>query len=138
MPRGATRRTWVKFFITGWLHGSIRWQLEPAERSVWADLICLAGECGKEGKIIDNDDQPYPLSYIASHLNIPLELLSNTMTKCQEQGRLNLNGTGILEIVNWAVYQSEYDRQKPYREAKKCSDDPNKFTKGDYGGAVRR
>ena len=114
MPRGATRRTWIKLFITGWLHGSIRWQLEPDERSVWADLICVAGECGKDGKISDNDGKPLPRPYLANHLNIESELLDRTIAKCRHEGRL-VDRDDILIIANWKSYQSEYQRQKPSR-----------------------
>ncbi len=117
MPRGATRRTWIKLFITGWLHGSIRWQLEPDERSVWADLICLAGECGKDGKISDNDGKPLPRLYLANHLNIAPELLDRTIAKCRHEGRL-VDRDDILIIANWKSYQSEYQRQKPSRDKK--------------------
>ena len=115
--RGATRRAWVKLFITGWLHGSIRWQLEPDERSVWADLLCLAGECSKHGRIVDNDNNPFPIAYIANHFNISPELLERTISKCKKDGRLEENN-GILIIINWGVYQSEYERQKKYRKVK--------------------
>ena len=119
MARGATRRTWVKFFITGWLHGSIRWQLEADERSVCADLICMAGECGQGGLIADNDGRPLPRSFIANRLNIPEELLERTVAKCKHEGRLVDSDDDTLKITNWVANQSEYERQKPSRERKK-------------------
>jgi hypothetical protein len=136
--RGVSRRTWVKLFVTGWLHGSIRWQLEPDERGVWADLIAMAGECGKEGKICDNDGRAYPRQFIANQLNIPIELLDRTIAKCMHDGRVEEN-SDIIKITNWAVYQSEYDRQKPYRQKKKAEDDPEKYThQGKYGHMVQK
>ncbi len=117
MKRGKFRRSWIKIHITGWLHGSIRWQLEPEERSVWADLICLAGECGKNGSICDNDGKPYPRDFIANQLNIPQELLDRTIAKCRHEERVD-DKDDIIIISNWSTYQSEYDRQKPYREQK--------------------
>ena len=136
--RGKGKRTWVKFWVTGWLHGSIRWQLEPAERSVWADLICLAGECGRNGAICDNDGVPLPRTFIAGQFNIPTTLLDRTIAKSIHDNRLSEN-EGLLSITNWEKYQSEYERQKPYREKKKQdSDDPEKFTKGKYGHMVQK
>ena len=129
------RRTWIKIFVTGWLHGSIRWQLEADERGVWADLIALAGECGQEGAIIDNDKKPYPRSFIASQFNIPQELLDRTIAKCRADGRLDDRDDQII-ITNWKAYQSEYERQKPYR--KKEEQDPDKYIKGKYGHLVTR
>lgn len=112
--RGRGKRSWVKFWVTGWLHGSIRWQLAPAERGVWADLICLAGECGQEGKICDNDGRPYPRDFIANQLNIPQVLLDQTIAKCKHEGRLD-DKDDVIIISNWQTYQSEYDRVKKYR-----------------------
>ena len=118
MPRGGWKRSWVKLFIGGWLHGSIRWQLEPAERGTWADLIAMAGECGMKGRICDNDGRPFPIQFIANQLNIPIELLGSTIAKCKAEGRIE-DDDGVIMISNWKYYQSEYDRQKPSREARK-------------------
>lgn len=112
--RGAIRRSWIKLHVTGWLHGSIRWQLEPEERSVWADLLCLAGECNRNGEIADNDGRPFPREYVARQLNIPATLLNQTIAKCRHEGRLDDNDN-VIVISNWKSYQSEYERQKPYR-----------------------
>jgi hypothetical protein len=113
--RGVRRQAWVKVYITGWLHGSVRWDLKPEERSVWTDLICLAGECGKGGKICDNDGKPYPLHYIAHVFNVSEKLLLRAIDKCKAQDRLT-EEDGLLSITNWKVYQSEYERLKGYRD----------------------
>ena len=133
--RGQSKMTWVKLHINGWLHGSIRWQLEPDERGVWADLIAMAGQCLLGGKICDNDERPYPRDFIAGQLNIPPELLDRTIAKCRREGRLE-DRDDMLVLTNWQSYQSEYERQKPYRQKK--GEDPDKYTKGKYGHMVRR
>jgi hypothetical protein len=133
--RGRGKRSWVKIWVTGWLHGSIRWQLLPDERGVWADLIVLAGECSQDGAICDNDSHPYPRDFIANQLNISQELLDRTIAKCRHEGRL-VDNDDILHIVNWAAYQSEYDRVKKYRRPK--DDDPNRYLGGKFGHLVAR
>lgn len=128
--RGTTRRNWIKLFVTGWLHGSIRWQLTSAERGCFADLLCLAGECNNGGTISDNDGRPLPREYLANHLNVSNELLDSTIEKCVGEGRLK-DQAGVITVINWNVYQSEYDRQKPYRERKKEKEEseiPDKYT----------
>ncbi len=117
--RGSVRRSWVKLWITGWLHGSIRWQLDAAERATWADLICMAGECSQNGQICDNDGRGLPIEYIANTLNIPIDLLGSTIAKCKSEGRIEDREDGVIAIANWQAYQSEYDRQKKYRQPKK-------------------
>jgi len=133
------RRSWIKLWINESLKGSIRFDLTPAERGVWYDLLLFAGDCREPGTISANSNTPYPHEYIANTLNIPLELLESTIKKCIETRRLEENSAGI-HIVNWASYQSEYERQKPYREKKKQgpSDDPDKYIKGKYRHVVRR
>jgi len=128
--RGQAKMTWVKIHITGWLHGSIRWQLEPDERGVWADLIVLAGQCLQGGKICDNDGRPYPRDYIANQLNISRELLDRTIAKCQAEGRID-DVDDVIIITNWKAYQSEYERQKQYRQPKERD-----YKAGKYGNKV--
>ncbi len=118
MPRTAGRRTWIKLYPIDCLEGSIRYQLEADERGVWYDLLNLSAICSTPGTISDKDNRPYPHSFIANRLNIEIELLDRTLTKCEEEGRISENDTGI-HITNWTAYQSEYERQKPYRERKK-------------------
>lgn len=112
------RKTWIKLYPIDCLEGSIRYQLEPDERGVWYDLLNLSAICAFPGNISDKDNRPYPHSFIANRLNISVELLERTLTKCEDEGRISENDTGI-HITNWKAYQSEYERQKPYRERKK-------------------
>lgn len=132
--RGEGRRTWIKLHCYGFLHGSVSYQLADAEQGIWAKLLCLAGVCGLDGLIADNDKRPYPHSFIAHELHTSEELLESTLNKCKEEGRITENEHGI-HITNWAVYQSEYQRQKPYRHK---DEDPDKFNKQKYGDRVRR
>ena len=131
-------RRWVKLWVTESLTGTIRFDFTSEERGVWYDLLLLAGNCRQEGLIAAGSGTPYPKQWIAGTLNIPLELLNATIEKCIETERIAENGDG-LKIINWEKYQSEYDRQKPYRQAKKkCSDDPDKYTEGKYGHNVEK
>jgi len=116
--RAAGKRTYVKMHVIPCLEGSIRYQLEPDERGAWYDLIIFSALCAEAGIIADSDNRPFPNSFIASRLNISEELLERTLEKCKEEGRITEDEQGI-RITNWAAYQSEYERQKPYREEKK-------------------
>jgi hypothetical protein len=46
-----------------------------------------------------------------------LEVLESTLLLCIDEGRISEDETGI-HITNWTIYQSEYQRQKPYRDEK--------------------
>ncbi len=113
--RTSWRRTWIKLYPIDCLDGSIRYQLEADERGVWYDLLNFAAICNKPGSIADKDERAYPLTFVANRLNITLELLEKTVKKCSEEGRIKVDEQGI-HITNWTAYQSEYARQKPYRE----------------------
>jgi len=111
------RRSWIKLWTTGWLHGSIRWQLTADERGVWADLLAFAGECGQEGEISDNSGRALPRNFIANQFNISQTLLDRTLAKCKHDGRIEEEEReGIIKIANWGHYQSEYERQKIWRK----------------------
>lgn len=113
--RTSWRRTWIKLYPVDCLDGSIRYQLESDERGVWYDLLNFSAICATAGVISDKDNRAFPHSFIANRLNVSLELLERTLDKCKEEGRIDEDSAGI-HIVNWAAYQSEYERQKPYRQ----------------------
>lgn len=118
MSRERGKTTWIKLYCYGRLHGSMNYQLTEAEQSIWDKFLCLAGLCGMNGLIADNDKHPLPHEFIAHEFHAPLDLLESTLTKCKKEGRLSENGSGI-QVTNWSIYQSEYDRQKSSRDKKK-------------------
>lgn len=129
MPR--TRRQWVKLYCYELLHGSVSYQLSEAEQSVWVKLLCFAGLCGNEGLISDHDLRPFPHAFIIHEIHTDEVIFEATLKKCKEEGRVSEDGQGI-KITNWTKYQSEYDRQKPWRDRKKAlqEPDPEKFNQG--------
>lgn len=126
--RGESKRAWIKLHIHGMLNRSVRYQLEPAERATWVDLLCFAALGPEPGLISDNDRRPFPHSFLANRFNIPLELLETTIKKCLEEGRITEDGEGI-RITHWSDYQSEYLRQKESRERIKETLAPYKIPK---------
>lgn len=114
------RRKWIKLYPMECLNGSIRYQLTSEQRGTWYDLLNFSAICTNHGVISDRDGRPYPHDFIANRLNIPIELLESTLKNCLEEGRVTENETGI-HITNWKLYQSEYDRQKPYRQQREAS-----------------
>ena len=116
MHKPIRRRKWIKVYPVECLDGSIRYQLEPDERSVWYDLLNFAAICNNDGIISDRDKRPFPMSFIANRLNIKEELLSRALSKNKEEGRITISADGIIRITKWKTYQSEYERQKKYRK----------------------
>ena len=119
---------WFKVYSKGWLTGSIRAQLTPAERSVWADLLAMASESRVRGVICRARGIPYTREYIASFLEIPIELLNSTIEKCSKDEnaddpttRIMFDGSGCIIIANWEKYQSK--PTKPEKDSPHRSDE---------------
>lgn len=155
MPRGRKPRTWVKMDCEGLLRGSINYLFSDVDKddidaedivslacqAVWMKMIAFSEVCGgRPGYIEDNNERGLPVKYIAQELHCPVHILQNVLRIMEGDGAIKTNGTGSIQLVNFEHYQfSEYDRQKPYRQAKKERDeDPDKFIKGKYGHMVAR
>lgn|SRR3990167_4559628 len=110
------KRPWVKFWVNECLDGTVREELEPAERGVWYDLIIYSARCRTAGIISANESQAIARQRLAGILNIPVELLERTLNKAVEQKRIKIDNQGLIHILNWYKYQSEYERQKKYRK----------------------
>ena len=110
-------KKWIKLWTAESLRGTIRFDFTAEERGVWYDLLAMAGEGRHEGYIAANEERGYPDEWIAATLQIPVELLKQVIVKCESTGRIERTDAG-LRICNWTKYQSEYDRQKPYRHQK--------------------
>jgi len=117
-------KKWVKLWVSEGLRGTIRFDFTPEERGIWYDLLMMAGDSRHDGFIAPNDRQPYPDEWIAATLNVPLKLFKRVITKCIETERIEMTAVGY-RVSNWSKYQSEYDRQKKYREEKKQTEGDN-------------
>ena len=120
MTRGIKRRTWVKLDCQGVLHGSINWLFTLEEQAVFLKLIPMAAVyCKEPGTIADNEGNVLPREFIAHELHCPLKLLESVIVKGTKDNCLRDTDRGLV-LVNFAEYQfTEYDRQKPYRQARR-------------------
>jgi len=80
-----------------------------------------------------NETTAYPHPWLASKLNIPMDLLEETLEICKKQKRISENDTGI-KVLKFEFYQEK----KSQRGKKEKGDDPDKFIKGPYGDKVKR
>ncbi len=79
-----------------------------------------------------NETTAYPHPWLASKLNIPLDLLEETLEACKKQDRISENKTGI-KVLKFEFYQ-----EKRAKQGKKEGEDPDKYVKGKYGHMVNR
>lgn len=99
-------KRYVRLYTHEWLDGSIRVDLNSAERGVWADFITLSGVSRREGYIERSAGIPYSDRELASRLNVPLKLLQSTVAKCLIEGRLKII-EGTYVTTNWKKFQAE-------------------------------
>lgn len=99
-------KRWVKLYTVEWIDGSIRTDLTPAERSVWSDLLAMAGMSRREGHIERSQGIPFTDEALASRFVVPVDLLQSCIQKSQAEGRLTVNGDGTMYITNWLRYQT--------------------------------
>ena len=109
-------RTWIKIYCDKWLSGTLR-EEKPEIRSVWIDLLTLAGSgrYGDIGEIKIMNDVPLTDEQIAQVLRISLKLWQKAKVRFIDTDRIKVTADNIISITNWGKYQSEYERQKVYR-----------------------
>ena len=137
--RGAKKRGWV-VLRKSWLTSSINYRMVLDEIAVFSKLIVMADEFGPvPGLISDNDCRPMPHDYIAHQACCPVEVLERVLEKSIEDDSIFENSHGIF-LTHFDDYQfTEYDRQKPYRDAKKQKDvsDPKRFEDQKYSQGIK-
>jgi hypothetical protein len=122
------RREWFRIFSGRWLRGSLR--KEAAEvRGIFADLLALAGDSayGDDGIIQLADEVGVTDELIKDILNISMTLWLRVKDRLSnhpdpKENRIQIIPTKkgyAIKIINWKKYQSEYRRQKKYRDKKK-------------------
>jgi hypothetical protein len=112
-------RKWIKVYCDKWLSGTLR-EDTPDMRGVWIDLLVLAGsgQYGDTGEIKLRNGVGFTNRQIAEILHISMSLWRQAKSRFIETDRIEITPRGAISITNWRKYQSEFERQKPYRERK--------------------
>ena len=110
-------RTWIKVYCDRWLEGTLRGE-SPDVRAVWIDLLTLAGggRYGDSGEIKLTNGVGYSDKQICEILAIKRGVWKRAKQRLVETDRIKISPRGAISIVNWSKYQSEYERQKRYRQ----------------------
>ena len=110
-------RTWIKIYCDKWLNGTIR-EETPEIRGIWVDLLVLAGsgKYGDSGEIKITDNVGFLDEQLADLLQISRQKWATIKKKLIETDRVIIKNNNIIAIKKWSKYQSEYDRQKVYRQ----------------------
>ncbi len=93
----------------------MRDELEPAERSIWADFLALAGDSPFEGQVSFTERIGYTDEQLADCLKVNITLIKSAKEKMIKYDKIKVTKNNIIYIVNWKKYQPEYERLKKYR-----------------------
>jgi len=118
-------RTWIRVFCDKWLDGTLR-EESPDIRGVWIDLLTLAGsgQYGDTGEVKLKNGIGFTDKQICEILCIRLALWRRAKERFLQTERIKISQKGAICITNWLNYQSEYNRQKPYRQPKDHTSTP--------------
>ena len=123
------RRIYRKSWPYDNLFGTLRHELVSGQRGIWNDLLDMAKISRvRPGLVAAGKNTAYGHQWLANFLNVPLEELEKTLKKLEDTERIISNGHGI-EILNWDRYQTEYDRQKPYRKKGELTEEQQEVIK---------
>ncbi len=99
-------------------------ELSAAERWIWVGLLLMAGDSNEEGLIFLRKNEKggligYSESTISELLGVDPRDFHNATSKMMKYEKIEINENRVIKILNWNKYQSEYHRQKKYREGYK-------------------
>lgn len=125
-----SKKNWVKLWVDEWLTGTTRFELSEKQRSIWIDLLAMAGKSRFPGIIAsgkyDNGYRGYPLSYLSGTLVYDATDFKDALNQCEKYGKIKIeymehdgSENVVIFINSWAKYQSEYLRQRKYTENEK-------------------
>lgn len=138
------KRVWVKLWAEEWLDGTTRFEMSDAQRAFWIDLLALAGRSRFPGRIcageVNGSYVGYPLGKFQALMAEPIDIWE-TLCLFEKTGKIKLTVTAetpvklvMIELLNWGRYQSEYQRQKPYRTQKLQRSDSQSYNLSDSKG----
>lgn len=136
---------WFKVYPEDWLADGVTLFLTPAQRGVFISLLAVAHCNPNPGTIQAAPGTPYEPAILARRCRCKQSLLTATLTKLEQVGKVTQDEEGI-HITSWLEDQEgiqlDFDG-KPHlpkggKRGKGISSDPDKFIKGKYGHMVKR
>lgn len=90
------------------------------ERWIWIGLLLLCGDSAYEGQISYTKTIGFTDEQLANNLDVPLKIFIETKNKLASKkiDKIKILKNNVIKIVNWSKYQSEYYRQKKFRDEK--------------------
>ncbi len=111
-------RQWFKVWAREWVYGDLRSELTAEERALWTDLLAMAALSPQDGVVCETERNGYSFSRLAAILSVSPRFFRKTIEKLSGKRlkMVTLLKRNRIKIRNWRRYQSEYGRQKGYRQ----------------------
>ena len=95
-------------------------ELTPEQRWMFVGLLLMAGDSPEPGTVYRRkNEHGQPTGYadpiLADALGVHESSVQPGLARMVEKGKITTDELGVISICNWGKYQSEYQRQKPYR-----------------------
>jgi len=127
-------RRWFKVWIEEWETGSIRVDMDSAERGFWLDMISKSLKGRVEGKICRDSkgEVGYSNEELAQDARVPLSLVESTIAKRLKDKSIIIHPNNVIEIINIWKFQSKLEKDEDGRKPRKPKTDLEKTTDRSY------
>lgn len=113
-------KPWLKLWKYEWLFGSVRVDLTGEERSIFIDLLALAGQSRREGYVEHSEGLPFDFQELSEIFKMPISVIASTVNKCVKSGSIHLIQTDNTETHT--IFFTNYDKYQAVPEAKQRLD----------------
>lgn len=119
-------RNWIKAYPEEILYGSTFTELNIIERSIWWTLLFMAGLgiVADDGYVAVRHGEGWTARALAEFMGCKKSLIDSTLVKLVDVGKISILDNNIIKINKWHKYQSEYNRQKIYRDKVEPASEP--------------
>jgi len=127
-------RRWFKVWIEEWETGSIRVDMDSAERGFWLDMISKSLKGRVEGKICRDSkgEVGYSNEELAQDARVPLSLVESTIAKRLKDNSIIIHPNNVIEIINIWKFQSKLEKEENGRKPRKPKTNLEKITNKAY------
>jgi len=127
------RKRWIKFWTQETLYGTTSKELRLDEQACWFKLLALAGDSPEPGKVEVAPNIPMTDQQIAAIFRAPLSVWLRTKNRllASDVSKILIN-EGVIHIVNWEKYQSDWNRIKHYPSQQPTTEPTSQLVVGDH------
>ena len=105
---------WIRLWTVEGIMSQDKWTI--AEEGLFTRLLRHAGRSLEHGKINITPKMGYTEEQVAALCGVSLPEFNKIFEQLKIKEMVTIDKNNVITIVNWKKYQTEYDRQKGYRE----------------------